>query len=57
MSTISVKRVNQAEYCGTCNRGLTTRLYVVTLGQFEIIMCIKCLNDLKYKMFEHTRWP
>ena len=55
------------EYKGNCgNCGKTTprmyelhiiAIYSVGQGEIKLVLCRGCIQDLKYKLFEHTRWP
>jgi ssDNA-binding Zn-finger/Zn-ribbon topoisomerase 1 len=53
---ISIDRKKDVERCPVCGK-VAVRVYLVKLAVLEFILCHGCLNDLKYKIFEHTRWP
>lgn len=49
------KRVD-TERCPECGK-VAPRIFLVQLAVLEFTLCIDCLQELKYAMFEHTRWP
>lgn len=59
---ISVERKSDVENCPVCGK-MAVRVYLVTLGALthlsflQFVICRKCLDDLKYEIFPHTRWP
>lgn len=53
---ISVDRKRDVETCPVCGV-LGVKVYLVTLGALQFIICHNCLIDLKYKIFLYTRCP
>ncbi|MHA2343501.1 MAG: hypothetical protein ACXADW_16665 [Candidatus Hodarchaeales archaeon] len=54
---VEIKRLDKdVPSCAECSK-YAHRMYKVRVACVEFIICHKCLSDLKYACFPHTRWP